>query len=391
MSKKQQKRSIGHIKWLSDNKCLLRLSLGFDDFGKRIQPSKVVECTSDREAERLLHEFYNEKEKLRMQHNSYVPQTLGQLYEYWIKHYVEKELKPTTAEWYISIWDRNIKSSELIKLDILTPSHIHIIVEKVKGDRNKNATFKMLKAMLNKAVRWNFIPLNPCNNMDTPKYKAPEKKALTTEQMHLIMEKLPQEPLKYQAMYYFAVICSLRRQAVIGLKWSDIDFKADTIKVNRAAIQLTGVGTVPADTKTEKSKVSLHLPQILKQILLRLHREQLTEKIKWGNKWINEDWIFTQSNGKLMCLATPSHWWREFSAKLGIEEITFHCLRHTAATHMIKNNVPISTVSGVLGHANISTTLNTYTHVIEDTKKNAIDIMENVATNNTAKNQSQAM
>ena len=79
-----------------------------------------------------------------------------------------------------------------------------------------------------------------------------------------------------------------------------------------------------------------------------------------------------------MCLATPSHWWSDFAKKCGIEGVTFHGLRHTAATYMIKNNVPISTVSGVLGHAQISTTLNTYTHVIEDTKKSAINIMADV-------------
>ena len=79
-----------------------------------------------------------------------------------------------------------------------------------------------------------------------------------------------------------------------------------------------------------------------------------------------------------MCLSTPSHWWKDFAKNNGIEDVTFHGLRHTAATYMIKSNVPISTVSGVLGHAQISTTLNTYTHVIEDTKKAAINIMSDI-------------
>lgn len=378
------KRSIGHIKKLDDNKYLLRLSLGFDDFGKRLQPSKVVECKSDREAERFLLEFYNQKEQLLRESTSYVPKTLEQLYNYWMEHYVQKELKRTTAEWYISMWDRILSSAGSIRLEIISAAHIHALIESADGTRNKNALFKMLKAMLNKGVRWGFIDTNPCQKMDTPKYKAPEKKALSTEELQLLTNEIKAEPLKYQAIFYFAVVCSLRRQAIVGLKWADIDFTSSSFKVNRAAVQLSGIGTVPDTPKTEKSKVTLHLPDVLKDILLKLQREQLIERMKWGSKWVDEDWIFTQDGGKMMCLATPSHWWKKFAPKYGINDITFHGLRHTAATHMIKNNIPISTVSGILGHANITTTLNTYTHVIEDTKKTAIDIMADVVTGKTS-------
>lgn len=376
----KNKRSIGHIKKLEDNKYLLRLSLGYDDFGKRIQPSKVVECKSDRDAERELLEFYNQREKLLTQSRSYVPVTLEDLFQYWHTHYVQKELKRTTAQWYKELWNRSLKAFGQLKLEILSAAHIHSITESIDGTRSRNASFKLLKAMLNKAVKWGFITNNPCTNIDTPKYKAPEKKALTTEQIQLITTSIRTEPLKYQAIFYFAIICSLRRQAIVALKWSDIDFENKTFKVNRAAIQLTGIGSVTDSPKTEKSKVSLHLPDVLLNILKAHKKEQLIERIKWGDKWHDEDFIFTQQDGKMMCLATPSHWWREFAKPLGITDITFHGLRHTAATHMIKNNIPISTVSGILGHANITTTLNTYTHVIEDTKKSAIDQMADIIT-----------
>lgn len=374
------KRSIGHIKNLGDNKYLLRLSLGYDDFGKRLQPSKVVECNSDREAEKALHEFYNEREKLLSQSRGYTPNTLEELYSYWHTHYVQVKLKRTTAQWYSELWNRDLKNFGQLKLEILSATHIHTIIESIEAPRSRQASFKLLKAMLNKAQKWNFIQSNPCANIDTPKYKAPEKKALTTEQIQLITTNLRGQPLKYQAIFYFAIICSLRRQAIVALKWSDIDFGNKTFKVNRAAIQLTGIGSVTDTPKTEKSKVSLHLPDILLNILKAHKKEQLIERIKWGDKWHDEDFIFTQNNGKMMCLATPSHWWREFAQPLGITDITFHGLRHTAATHMIKNNIPISTVSGILGHSNITTTLNTYTHVIEDTKKSAIDQMADIIT-----------
>ncbi len=370
-----KKRSIGHVKKLSDNKYLLRLSLGFDDFGKRIQPSKVVQCTSDRETEKLLLEFYSEKEKLLQHHNGYTPRTLGELYQYWLEYHARKNLREKTVEWYVQLWDKHISHAKQIKLEILSPAHIHKIIEGAESGRVKNAVYKMLKAVLNKAVKWGFVLSNPCDRIDTPHYKAVEKGTLTEEQMQAIADKIKLEDAKYQALFYFAVLCGMRRQEIVGLKWSEIDFKENRFKINRAASHLTGKGTVATATKTEKSVRVLFLPEILKSILFRLNGEQNRLKFVYGDKWINEDWIFTQQNGHIMHIQTPTHWWCEFAKANNISGVTFHGLRHTAATYMIKNNVPISTVSGVLGHANITTTLNTYTHVVEDTKKSAINIM----------------
>ena len=378
---KSNKRQIGHVKKLDKGKYLLRLSLGFDDFGKRIQPSKVVECANDREAEKLLWDFYNERESLLMHHTCFVPQTLGQLYSYWTKHHV-KTLSERSIEWYGQLWNWYIKPAEKVRLEILSPAHIQAVIDGVNGDRSKNAVYKALNAMLNKAVKWGFISVNPCNRIDTPKYKAPEKKTLTEQELHLIAEKIKDEELKYQAIFYFAVLCGMRRQEIVALKWSDIDFKNNRFKICRAAAHIIGKGTIPGKTKTEKSVRTLFLPGLLKLLLLSLRQEQRELIFMCGDKWKGENWIFTQSMGELMHIQTPSHWWSEFAKANDIHDVTFHCLRHTAATFMIKNNVPISTVSGVLGHADITTTLNTYTHVIEDTKQSAINIMENLVAQN---------
>lgn len=376
----QKKRSIGYIKKLGDNKYLLRLSLGFDDFGKRLQPSKTVAASSDREAERLLYEFYNEREKLKVQHASLVPETLGELYAEWMNNHVKKSLKRQTILWYTQLWDNHVIHASRLKLSVLAPTHIYKIVDGVNGARTKNAVFKMLKAICNKGVKWGYITTNPCNRVDTPKYSAPEQSVLSPDEIKTVYDAIKYEPLKYQAIFYFAVICSLRRESIIGFKWSDIDFKNNQLKVKFAAIYIPGEGVVADEPKTEKSKVTLHLPDILKETLIKLNNEQLREKKKWGDKWVDEGWIFTQQNGKVMYPSTATHWWKKFAKKYDIKDVPLHGLRHTAATYMIKNNVPISTVSGVLGHAKISTTVNTYAHVIEDTKEAAINVMESVIT-----------
>lgn len=79
-----------------------------------------------------------------------------------------------------------------------------------------------------------------------------------------------------------------------------------------------------------------------------------------------------------MAINTPSKWWYKFRDKNKLGNVPFHGLRHTAATFMLKNNIPVPTISAVLGLASITTTLNTYVHVVEDTKKEAITSMENM-------------
>lgn len=382
----KQKRSIGHIKKIGDNKYLLRLSCGYDDFGKRIQPSRVVECSSDREAERQLLEFSRERERQQACCCTKIPDTLEKLYAEWTENHVKINLAPKTAEFYNYLWDLHIKPFCTLKIKAATPKNINAILKHIEGDRAKNAAFKMLKAMFNKAIQWGYIDFNPCDRIDTPKYKPKEKKILTETEMQLLMSALPNEELKFQAIFYFAAMCSMRRQEIIGLKWSDIDFGASTFTIQRAATVLKGIGTTDKETKTEKSTRTLPLPDILKALLLRLKTEQNKQRYKLGNLWVDDDWIFTQWSGGIMHLDTPTKWWGEFSKQNGIEGVTFHGLRHTAASYMIKNNIPITTVSAILGHAQTATTVNIYAHAIEDTKKTAIDVMAGLYQNpeNTA-------
>ena len=344
-------RSIGNIQKLGEGKYLLRFSAGFDDFGKRIQVSKTVYCSNEKEAERLLMEFYKEREKCRENRVSNNPTTLQQLYDEWTRNHVDT-LAPNTQSFYAGLWRKHLKDKSKIKIKSIKPNVIYKILDDIPQARTKNGVYKMLKAMFNKAIKWGYMEDNPCNRIDTPKYKPEEKKTLSEADITRIIGIIGNEEVKYQAIFYFAVLCGLRRQEIIGLKWSDIDFGNNVFRVRRATTLQKGIGTIEKDTKTNKSKRNLFLHDILKIVLLQWQNEQAAHKAKVGDKWIENDWIFTQWNGELMDLHTPTNWWSDFVKANNITPTTFHGLRHTAATFMIKNNIPISTVSGVLGHAN---------------------------------------
>ena len=374
----KDKRAVGHIKKLDGDKYLLRLSCGFDEFGKRIQPSKVIHATSDTEAEKALMDFYAQREKIAYEQRTAAPKTIAALYDEWMEYHVKRSCTDSTQTFYSDLWRCYISDKGRAKLDAVTPKTIYAIIDPIDKGRTKNAVFKMLKSMFAKAVKWGYMTENPCDRIETPKYKAREKKPLSACDISLVTQNIGKEELKYQALFYFAALCGLRRQEIVGIQWGAIDFEQNCFYIRRAATEKRGSGTTTKDPKTEKSTRKLFLPEQLKEILLKHKAAQERQKHIMGDKWQGGDWVFTQANGKIMSIQTPSHWWKEFAERLGITGITFHGLRHTAASYMIKNNVPITTVSGVLGHSNTATTLNIYSHMIEDTKQDAINVLAGV-------------
>jgi len=243
----------------------------------------------------------------------------------------------------------------------------------------------MLYTMLKRAVEWGYLDRNPCERVEPPKYKAKEKRPYTETELLEVIEAVEKEPVQFQLIFYLAAMLGMRRSEIVGLKWSDIDFDAATLNIRRSAARKAGEGTYVAGTKNTRSQRTLYVDAMILD-KLKAHRAQQAERrLKLANKWQGDDWIFTQWNGRIMSVETPTRTWLKFlENNPKLEKTNLHALRHTAATLLIKNNVAISTVSGLLGHAQTSTTLNIYTHAIEDAKKEAAGIMSGIF--NKAKN-----
>ena len=251
-----QKRNIGSYRWLPNGKCLLRISCGFDDYGKRLQFTKTVECKSDREAEKLLMLFYTEREKEYAARVNAAPDTLEKLYNEWIANHVERNLSYQTKTFYENMWNLHIKSKGKIKLKNIKPKNLYEILDGADGDRTKKGIFQLLNAMFNKAIKWGYMLDNPCKRIDPPQYSPDEKTILNENDLEIVAKKLPSEPLKYQAIFYLAVLLGMRRQEIVALSWDKIDFKENTLLIKNGAVQIKGKGTAIKETKTKSSKRS---------------------------------------------------------------------------------------------------------------------------------------
>lgn len=128
---------------------------------------------------------------------------------------------------------------------------------------------------------------------------------------------------------------------------------------------------VPQEPKTERAKRLIPLPDSILPLLKKHKRQQQREKALAGGYYQNNNLVFCTQVGTYV---TPRNFTRSFyrlTEKAGIPKANVHSLRHTFATRMLELGENARVVQELLGHKNITQTLNTYTHVLEDTKKSA--------------------
>ena len=171
--------------------------------------------------------------------------------------------------------------------------------------------------------------------------------------------------------FYTEITTGLRKGEICGLKWEDFDERYGTLKINRS-IGKNKNGVSIGKTKTETSS---------REILLPLSTAELLRKRKINSV---SEWIFPNFRNAEKPISPECAYTRlkALLKEAGLPSIRFHDLRHTFATHAIAGGVDAKTLSEILGHANASFTLDTYTHVTTDMQKNAArivgDFMDNI-------------
>ena len=180
----------------------------------------------------------------------------------------------------------------------------------------------------------------------------------------------------WKAYFTLALFGGLRRGEACALTWNDIDFEEMTVTITKStAITKAGQITKEPKTKAGNREILLPLPVFAKLKEWKAEQEHHASEI--GGEWkgfrgaeYDDNFIFTQDNGKQINLYTPSHKLHEIiemhNSSAGIDEklpiIRLHDLRHCTASLLIASGADIATVSRTMGHSKISTTLDVYTH-----------------------------
>ena len=218
-----------------------------------------------------------------------------------------------------------------------------------------------MKTMLAAAVRIGLLEYNPMDRVQRPKKRKKKKATLPEEEVIALLQMIiteAQTPLKLSVL--LAMLCSLRLGEVGALKYSAINWKAQTITVDRSLKYTPATGAFIAETKTEAGDRVITLPPSMIRILKDAMWEDAEAEQMDPEAWKGEGWIVHSRHGARVNKDTPSKWFRKFADDHGFQGLTFHGLRHVHATILLQHHVDLQSVSSRMGHADPSVTLRAY-------------------------------
>ena len=294
--------------------------------------------------------------------------TTGEYLEKWLADSVRDTVRARTYERYESLVRVHIVPTlGRTKLKSLTPAHVRgFYREKLDSGlapRTILHIHRTLSKALKQAVLDGLIPRNAAASVKPPSPRREEIQPLSREQVRTFLQVVSDDRL--EALYVVAITAGLRRGELLGLKWEDLDLDAGMLQVRRTLSE-TRDGRVFEPPKSGKGR-SIRLTKRA-VAALRAHRKaQLEERMARADMWTENGLVFASETG------TPiqgRNMYRAFKIRLGraglSQSFRFHDLRHTCATLLLRQGVHAKYVQELLGHADISLTLNVYSHILPD-------------------------
>lgn len=295
--------------------------------------------------------------------------TLSAFLDRWLEEVVKHRNKPRTYESYTYIVNTHIKPKlGSILLTALKPDKVQALINelaKTLSARTVRYVRAVLRRALNQAMRWRYISFNAAALVETPRVEKYDLHPLTRQEARQLLDALKEHRL--EALYLLTLMLGLREGEVLGLLISNLDFNSASVRID-GTLQYQRGKARRESAKTKASIRTLPLPDTLIPILkAHLERQQA--------EFPDNKYVFASTTGTPI---SPRNLVRQFKAiltKAKLRDMRFHDLRHSCATFLIANGVHPRTIMEILGHAQISTTLNTYGHVLQETQVAAVSHM----------------
>lgn len=224
-----------------------------------------------------------------------------------------------------------------------------------------------IRKALQHAVKTDRIPSNPADKIERPKKELYQGSYYSTDEMNQLIAGA--DGTEYEVPILLGAFYGLRRSEVLGLKWDAIDFENDTITV-RHIVTICNVDgkTVLVQKDRAKNKSSLRtlpLVPVIRHKLLELKARQDLHRKLCGKSYNKQDAAYICVD-PLGTLISPKRLNRNYTKLLrdnNFRHIRFHDLRHSCASLLLKNGVPMKQIQEWLGHSDFSTTANIYAHL----------------------------
>lgn len=310
----------------------------------------------------------------------------------WIEKWLENEIKPAKkistylnysgcAKSYIYPDCEKILLEKFSRADAQKLINKRINSETVNKKKGLSPNtirriYLIMSAAFNIAVKDGLIEKNPMEYVEIPKIEKKKIETINKENLQkIINHDTTGDPVA--TLSQILLLTGLRRGEGLGLKWTDVDFKNNTVSIQRAVIR----GDKEILVSTPKNKSSIReapLPKIAIEILQKHRKYQLTEKKKFDKIYNNQGWIFATPDGNLLHPDTVRRGLHRLLKAVGVPLTNVHALRHSYASLLFELGESGKVIQSVLGHSSIKTTMDIYVRVQEETKKDAADKIDSL-------------
>ena len=229
------------------------------------------------------------------------------------------------------------------------------------------------------AVKIKTIQSNPAVNVERPRKEKFIGSFYDKKEINTLFDSIQGHPL--EVAIKLAAFYGLRREEIIGLKWTAIDFENNTLTIQHTVTECNLDGKhieVASDTaKTDSSLRTMPLVTNFRAMLLAKKEKQEHYRKLCGRSYCKEylDYIFVNEMGERWKPRYLSDGFKRILEQNGLRRIRFHDLRHTCASLLLANNVPMKKIQEWLGHSDFSTTANIYAHLDFQSKISSAEAM----------------
>lgn len=306
--------------------------------------------------------------------------TVEDYLNWWLDTVLPGSVKDTTADGYRYMTNRYVVPAlGRVKLAKLTPLHVAEMLAEMErrglSPATRRQTRSILRRALNHAERFGLVSRNAAAQTDVPRGVSNRiDDALTKEEARALLGAAKGTPI--EPLVVVTLSLGLRKGEALALRWSNVDLDAGTLTVAATLTRRVGHGLVESTPKTARSRRTLPLPRTCIEALRTQRRLQNELRLAAGPRWRGEGHVFTTPIGTPI---DPRNLTTEFHAlceEAGLGRRRFHALRHSAATLMLAQGVPLAVISDVLGHASYAITADVYAKVSDDLKHEAAAAMD---------------
>jgi integrase len=304
-------------------------------------------------------------------------QTTGDFLGAWLTGTAKPRLRPRTYSDYRLIVNKHlIPTFGKVLLVKLGPEHVRdLFLRKTLAGlsaRRIRAMRAVLRTALDEAVKWGRVARNVADLVKSP--RATRFKAATLDQKQAKGLLKAASKHRLGALFSVALAVGLRLGEALGLRWEDVDLDGGTLSVMQALQRVEGKLQF-VEPKSEQSRRKLRLPDVTLKVLKRHQTQQKRERLKAGGAWTESGLVFTSTIGSALDDRNVRRSFHSLLVAAKLPKIRIHDLRHTTATLLLAQGVHPKVVQEILGHSQISLTLDTYSHVLPHLGEEAAEKM----------------